>query len=111
MNRISIITAFLGGVKNRYIQYQPNRSLREKLEIAVQVPGVEGVELCYPQDFEDIKVLRSLLNDTGLSVSAINVRSRREGKWLRGSVTSESPAERKEVVEEFKAACDAAREL
>ncbi len=111
MNKISIITAFLGGVRNRYVQYQPNRSLREKLELAAKVPGVEGVELCYPQDFSDLQELGSLLNDTGLAVSAINVRSRREGKWLRGSFTSENVAERTEVVEEFKAACDVAREM
>lgn len=111
MNRIAIITAFLGGVKNRYMQYQPDRSLQEKLELASKIPGVEGVELCYPQDFKDLKALKTLLNDFGLGVSAINVRSRREGKWLRGSFTSQDPKERNEVVDEFKSACDTAREL
>ena len=111
MNKIAIITAFLGGVKNRYMQYQPDRSLRGKLELASRIPGVEGVEVCYPQDFKDLKELRVVLLETGLGVSAVNVRSRREGKWLRGAFSSEDPGERKEVVEEFKAACDAAREL
>ncbi|MFQ3620084.1 MAG: sugar phosphate isomerase/epimerase [Spirochaetales bacterium] len=109
MNKIAIITAFLGGVKNRYMQYQPEKSLREKLELAARIPGVEGVELCYPQDFQDPKELVSLLKDTGLGVSAVNVRSRRQGKWLRGSFSSSDPKERQEVVEDFKAASDAVR--
>lgn len=111
MNKIAIITAFLGGVKNRYMQYQPDRDIREKLELAAKIPGIEGVELCYPQDFKNPKELRKLLDDTGLKVSAINVRSRRDGKWLRGSFTSEDPKERSEVREEFQLACEEARRL
>ena len=61
MNRISIITAFLGGVKNRYMQYHPERSIREKIEIASRVKGVDGLELCYPADFEDPKELKKLI--------------------------------------------------
>ena len=30
MNKLAVITAFLGGVKNRYIQYKADRTLREK---------------------------------------------------------------------------------
>ena len=53
MNRLSIITAFLGGVKNRYMQYQPERGLREKFALARKAGGFEGLELCYPADFQD----------------------------------------------------------
>ena len=27
MNKLAIITAFLGGIRNRYMQYQPDRTL------------------------------------------------------------------------------------
>jgi xylose isomerase len=111
MNRISIITAFLGGVKNRYMQYHPERTIREKIEIASRVKGVDGLELCYPADFEDPKELKKLLADQGFGVSAVNARSRRQGKWIRGSFTSENAAERNEVVEDFKRAADAALEV
>lgn len=111
MNRISVITAFLGGVKNRYMQYHPDRSIWEKLDLAAKTPGVDGVELCYPMDFDDPAELKKRLRDKGLGVSAVNARSRRQGKWIRGSFTSESAAERNEVVEDFKRACDAALEV
>ena len=37
MNRLAIISAFLGGVKNRYMTYQDDRALRKKLEMASRV--------------------------------------------------------------------------
>jgi xylose isomerase len=110
MNKLAAITAFLGGQKNRYIVYEPERNLREKLEIAHRAEGLDGVELCYPADFEDPAGLRRLLADTGLGVAAVNVRSRRSGKWLRGSFTSQDPGERAEVVDDFRRAIDMARE-
>jgi len=61
MNKLSIITAFLGGVKNRYMQYNPNRALVEKFGIARKVKQLDGLELCYPTDFEDMKLLKQLL--------------------------------------------------
>lgn len=111
MNKHSIITAFLGGVKNRYMQYNKNLTITEKFEIVRNVQGLDGLELCYPADFEDMKLLKQLLTDCNLGVSAINVRSRRQDKWLRGSFTSEIASERQEVVDEFKRAMDAAHKL
>jgi xylose isomerase len=111
MNKLAVITAFLGGVKNRYITYKPDRTLEEKFAVAVQIERLDGLELCYPADFSDVGLLKSLLADHGFGVSAINVRSRRTGKWLRGSFTSPHAAERAEVVDDFKQAMDLAAEI
>ena len=111
MNRLAIISAFLGGVKNRYMTYQDDRALRVKLEMASRVEGIDGLELCYPADFGDPAALKGLLGQYGFGVSAINFRSRRTGKWWRGSFTSEDPDERAEVVDDLKRAMDYAAEL
>jgi xylose isomerase len=111
MNKLAIITSFLGGVKNRYMQYNPNRTLEEKFEIAKQVERLDGLELCFPADFEDVNLLKTLLADNNFGVSAINVRSRRQDKWIRGSFTSEDKKEREEVADEFKQAMDLAHEV
>jgi xylose isomerase len=111
MNRLAIISAFLGGVKNRYMTYQPDRSLEEKFRMAAAIEGFAGLELCYPGDFQSLPRLKELLTQTGLGVSAINFRSRRDGKWWRGSFSSASAAERREFVDEVRLAMDAAREL
>jgi xylose isomerase len=111
MNKLAVITAFLGGAKNRYITYKPDRNLEEKFAVAAQIERLDGVELCYPADFVDVALLKSLLDDHGFGVSSVNVRSRRTGKWLRGSFTSPHAAERAEVVDDFKRAIDLALEV
>lgn len=111
MNKLAIITAFLGGISNRYMQYQPDRTLAEKLALAAQVRGCDGVELCYPADFGDVAELKALLARHRLGVSAINFRSRRTGRWWRGSFTSAKPDERREVVSDLQRAMDFAAEL
>ena len=56
-NKTAVITAFLGGVKNRYMQYHPDRSIEEKFELAKKIKGLDGLELCYPGDFADPTLL------------------------------------------------------
>jgi xylose isomerase len=108
VNKLAVITAFLGGVKNRYITYKPDRDLAEKMALAAQIERLDGLELCYPADFDDLPLLQSLLDEHGFGVSSVNVRSRRTGKWLRGAFTSPSAAERAEVVDDFRQAIDMA---
>jgi len=111
MNRLAIITAFLGEQRNRYMLYKPDQILEEKFRTASQVEGLDGLEVCYPGDFGNPELLKKLLNDYGFGVSAVNVRSRRTGKWLRGSFSSQSAVERSEVVSDFKNAMDLALEI
>lgn len=111
MNKLAIITAFLGGVRNRYMVYHPERDIAEKLDLASKVTGCDGVELCYPADFSDPQETKALLVRYNLGISAVNFRSRRTGRWLRGSFTSEVPSERQEVVDDLRQAMDFAAEL
>ena len=111
MNKLAIISAFLGGVKNRYIQYHPNQSIMEIIRKAGTIKGIDGLELCYPSDFENIAGLKKAMAEAGLGVSAINVRSRRQDKWFRGSFTSSDAKEREEVIDEFRTAMDVALEI
>jgi hypothetical protein len=83
MNKLAIITAFLGETRNRYMVYQGNRTLAEKFEMAKTIPGLDGFELCYPADFENPAELKALLRQYGFGLSGMNFRSRRTGKWWR----------------------------
>jgi xylose isomerase len=111
MNKLAVITAFLGGVKNRYMTYQPERTLEAKFALAGRIEGLDGLELCYPADFENVSLLRQLLDDHGFGISSVNVRSRRTGRWLRGAFSSASAQERTEVIADFGRAIDLAAEL
>jgi len=108
VNKLSVITAFLGGTRNRYMVYQPERSLEEKVALASRIAGLDGMELAYPADFERPDTLRALLDRSGLGISAVNYRSRRTGKWWRGSFSAASSDERQEVVDDLRRAMDLA---
>jgi xylose isomerase len=111
MNKLSIISGFLGAVKNRYMSYQEDRPLEEKFRLASQIDHVSGFELCYPADFENFRELSELLVQYNMGVSAVNYRSRRTGKWQRGSFSSALESERKETVEDLWNAMDLAQKL
>ena len=91
--------------------YQADRTLTEKFAVAAQIDHISGLELCYPADFDDVPLLKQLLSDHGFGVSSINVRSRRTGRWLRGSFTSAHSEERSEVVDDFRRAMELAADL
>jgi xylose isomerase len=111
MNKLAVITGFLGEVRNRYMLYQPDRALRHKFALAERIVGLDGLELCYPGDFADVGLLRALLEEHGWGIAAVNYRSRRTGQWLRGSFTSADPAERQAVVDDARRCMDLAAEL
>jgi xylose isomerase len=111
VNKFAVITAFLGETRNRYMVYQGNRSLPEKLAMAKTIPGLDGLELCYPADFENPAELKALLRQYGFGLAGMNFRSRRTGKWWRGAFIAESSGERQEVVDDLKRAMDCAAEL
>jgi xylose isomerase len=111
MNRYAIITGFMGRQGNRFMEYQPQRPWDEKVRMAARTPGCEGVELCYPDDFAEPAALRKLVADSGLGVSAVNFRSRRPGRWMRGAWTSEDARERQEAVDDCRRAIDFAAEM
>ena len=111
MNKLAVISSFLGETRNRYMVYQGSRTLAERFMMAQAVQGCDGLELCYPADFEKPDELKALLRQYGFGISGINFRSRRTGKWMRGSFIAEKAVERQEVVDDFKRAMDFAAEL
>jgi xylose isomerase len=111
MNRLAIITGYLGGIRDRFLVYQESRDLTSKLELAARVEGADGVELCYPADFEDFALLRRLLQQHKLAVSSLNFRSRCSGRWMRGAFSSASAVERQEIADDLERALERAAEL
>ena len=111
MNKIAVVSSYLGGLRDGIYQYQPDRTLEERFKLASQVQGLAGLELRHPADFGDLRLLRSLIASYGLGVPAINFASWRNGKWWRGSFAAESAAERNDLIDEMKRVIDLAAEL
>lgn len=105
------MVGLMGRQADRFHEYQPARPFGERLEMATRVNGVEGVEVVYPQDFEDGRESVQLLRQSGLAVSAVNLNVKSERKWQTGSFTSQDPGLRREAVEYLKTAMDLAAEL
>ncbi len=109
--KYSVITGFMGSVKDRFIDYQPARTMEQMVEMASRIKGCSGLEVVYPQNFTDPFKVKRLLDSYGLGVSTVNLNVKSEAKWRYGSFSNPDKAIRKEAVEYMKTAMDAAGEL
>ncbi len=107
----SVITGFLGKQVDRFTEYQPARSFQERLALAQQIPGLDGLEVVYPVDFEDVAQTIRWVRDSGLGVSAVNLNLKQDPKWRRGSLTSMDARIRADAVADMHTAMDIAAEM
>lgn len=103
--------AFFGQRRDRFTIYQPPRTLEEKFALASQIEEISGVELKYPFDFEDISLVRKLLQDFNLSCSAVNVDIKDAKYFRHGALSARSKDSRKRAIEALKEGMDIAADL
>ena len=84
----SVMVGLMGRQADRFHEYQSRHSFAERLEMSKSVQGVDGIEVVYPSDFRDPKETVSLIKDSGLPVSAVNLNVKSAKKWQTGSFTS-----------------------
>ena len=109
--KYSVITGFMGKVKDRFIDYQPVREMEEMVEMASRIKGCSGLEVVYPQNFTDPVKVKTLLDRYGLSVSTVNLNIKSDDKFRYGSFSSPDARVRKEAAEMLKISMDAAAVL
>jgi len=109
----SVSLGVLGRFADRFHQYQQFRSLEERLEVVLSMPGADGAEIVYPQDFDADHPERTvaLVRKAGVTVSAVNVNLKSEEKWRFGSLTAPDPDRRKEAVRYIQKAMELAEEF
>ncbi|WP_372803321.1 sugar phosphate isomerase/epimerase family protein [Paracoccus seriniphilus] len=107
----SILMGTIGGYRDRFHQFQPDRSFAERLDIARTIPRTHGIEPVYPQDLGADGSATKAVKDSGLAVSAVNVNVKTEGKFKDGSFTSPDAGLRRESVQYLKTAMDLAADL
>jgi xylose isomerase len=105
------MVGLMGRQADRFHEYQPARDLAERLAMVKRVKGVTGIEIVYPQDFDEPGRTVALVTDSGLAVSAINLNVKSEKKWQAGSFTASDPSVRADAVMAMKRAMDLAAEL
>jgi xylose isomerase len=103
--------AFFGLRRDRFNQYQPDRSLEEKFALVAQVEGLTGIELKYPKDFKDLALVKTLLEKHGLALSAVNVDTKDATHFRYGSFSASDPETRQRAVSLAREGMDVAAEM
>lgn len=109
--KFSVILSLLGRVGDRFATYGEKHTLADLFKLASQVEGLDGVELVYPFEFQDVEEVKRLLTDHNLECSTVNVNVKSEPKFHRGSFTSIDPGVRAEAVRYLKTGMDLAASL
>jgi len=106
--KLALHLPIMGQGADRFTVYGVERSTAEKIELASQVKGLDGLEMVYPFEFEDIEEVKRLLKAYDLECSTVNVNVKAEAKFHGGSFTSPDPEVRVEAVRYLKGGMDVA---
>ncbi len=109
--RFCVNSGFFGHRRDRFTEYQPERTLAEKFALIRGIPGVSGVELKYPADFRDPAEVRRLLSDSGLACAAVNVDIKDAAHFRHGALSAADPEARRKAVGLLCEGMDLAAEL
>jgi len=109
--KFCVNAGFFGKRRDRFTEYQPDRSLEEKFRLISQIKNIEGIELKYPFDLKDVSFAKQLLNDHSLICSAVNVDIKDAAYFRYGALSASSSEARDRAVTMLREGMDAAAEL
>ena len=107
--KFALITGFVSKTKDRFHEYNEEKSLAERLEMVSQMEGMSGVEVIFPYEVNDAVSLKSLLIKYKLGIAAVNVNVKAEPEFRNGGLTSTDPAVRRRAVQFIRDAKDFAK--
>lgn len=97
--RHAVLTPFFGLLRDRFCEYQQRLSIAEKLQRASAIPGVEGVEVIFPDEVQTADEIADELERLGLEVAAVNVNLKGDRAFQHGALSSADAAVRGRAVE------------
>jgi xylose isomerase len=101
--KLSLITAFVSKTKDRFHEYNEDKTLDQRLEMVSRMADMTGVECIFPYETgRDPQVFKSLLAKHKLRPAAINVNVKAEPEFRNGGLTSVDPAIRRRAVQFIK---------
>jgi sugar phosphate isomerase/epimerase len=100
----------IGKLLDRYVPegYSDGVPLDRQLELAKQVPGLDGVALDYPMQFQDPVRMKHQLDQVGLQLCILWIDTVGDRKWKMGSFAAPEPRTRREAVDLVKRGVDVA---
>jgi xylose isomerase len=109
--KFAVNSVFFGRRRDRFTEYQPDRTLEQKFRMAASIPGISGIELKYPLDLQDVPLAKRLLEETGLECPAVNVDIKDAGHFRHGALSARKPEARQQAVSYLREGMDIAAEL
>lgn len=97
--RHAVLTPFFGRLRDRFCDYAEPCTIAEKLRLARDVPGVEGVEIVFPDEARVAADVRDELARLGLAVAAVNVNLKGDRAFQRGALSSPDAGVRAHAVD------------
>jgi len=91
--------------------YGPAVSLKEMINRARQTRGISGIEVHYPDHFQDINKLKNLLKDSQLHTSCVNVNLFTPPQFKHGAFTNRDNKIRREAIDLTKRTVEGAKQL
>jgi len=109
--KFAVNSAFLGRRRDRFTEYQPDRTLEEKFRMVGPIAGISGIELKYPFDLRDVPLAKRLLKESGLECPAVNVDIKDATYFRHGALSARTPEARRRAVSLLMEGMDIAAEL
>jgi xylose isomerase len=109
--RHAVLTPFFGLLRDRFCDYQHPLSIAEKLQRASEVPGVQGVEVIFPDEVREAADVADDLTRLGLEVAAVNVNLKGDRAFQHGALSSPDAGVRRRAVDLLREAKRVARDL
>ncbi len=107
--KCALITSFVSKTKDRFHEYNQDKTLEERLGLVSEMTGITGVEVVYPYEAKDARLLTGLLQKCRLRLAAVNVNVKAEPEFRNGGLTSTDAGIRARAVEFIKQAKDFAQ--
>ena len=99
--------------EEKYVGYVGSWTVEQQIKAAASVPGLKGLELIAPLhvSLDNVKEVKSYMNDAGLATVAVNPYLWTEPQWRRGALTSPDARVRAQAVDTSKKSIDIGRIL
>jgi len=107
----AVMVGLLGSQHDRFHTYTGARDLAERLDLLHQIPGCDGIEPVYPNEFRALESSTAQIKASGWAISAVNLNVKGDDKWRDGSFTNTDAQLRADAVRDLKIALDLAAEL
>lgn len=111
MPKHSVITSFLSKTKDRFHEYNEEKSLEEKFEMISELEGIEAAEVVFPYEVNSVDELNQLKSKYNIGLSAVNVNVKAEPEFRNGGLTSPVQSTRERAVQFIKDSKDFAQQV